>query len=148
MRLTKATDYAFRVLLYAGAMPERRVSTVEIARAFGTSKDHLGKVVHQLVRGGWIDARRGRGGGLKLARAPEIIGLGEVARAIEPDLDLVECFDRRRNTCPIAPVCGLIKPLAEAQRAFLAVLDGYTLADVLPGADSPNRDQLITLLGA
>lgn len=146
MRLTKATDYAFRVLLYAATHPERRVSTEEIARAFDISKDHLGKVVNQLAHLGWIDARRGRGGGLQLARAPEVIGLGEVTRAFEPDLDLVECFDRRRNTCPIVSACALIKPFAEARRAFLAVLDGCTLADVIPAAGSPKREQLVSLL--
>lgn len=148
MRLTKATDFAYRVLLYVGTHPGRRVSTDEIATAFAISKDHLGKVVNQLAQQGWIDAKRGRGGGLILARAPEVIGLGEVVRVMEPDLDLVECFNRKYNTCPIVPACGLIGPLAEARRAFLAVLDGYTLADVLPGADSPKREQLITLLGA
>lgn len=148
MRLTKATDYALRVLLYAATHPERRVSTEEIARAFDVSKDHLGKVVNQLAHLGWIDARRGRGGGLMLARDPELIGLGEITRAIEPDFDLFECFDRRRNTCPIAPACGLIKPFAEARRAFMAVLDGYTLADIMPAADSPKREQLVSLLGA
>lgn len=148
MRLTKATDYAFRVLLYVGTYPGRRVSTEEIAKAFDISKDHLGKVVNQLAQRGWLDAKRGRNGGLTLARAPEVIGLGEVVRHMEPDLDLVECFNRKNNTCPIMPACGLIGPLVEARRAFLAVLDGYTLADVLPGAESPKREQLITLLGA
>ena len=148
MRLTKATDYALRVLLYAASFPDRQVSTEELAEAFHISLNHLGKVVNQLAQLGWIDARRGRGGGLTLARAPEAIGIGEVVRAIEPDLHLVECFDGARNTCPIVPACGLVAPLAEARRAFFAVLDRYTLADVRPTEGSPREEKLIALLGA
>ena len=144
MRLTKSTDYALRVLLYAAAHPERRVSTEEISSAFGISLHNLGKVVNQLGRGGWLDLKRGRGGGLTLGRPPEQIGIGAVVRDIEPDLFIVECFDRARNTCPIVPACGLIRPLAEARSAFLATLDRYTLADALPAADRP---ALIQLLG-
>lgn len=57
--------------------------------------------------------------------------MGSVLRAAEPDFHLVECFDRERNACPIAPACGLKGVLDEAREAFLAVLDRYTLADLL-----------------
>ncbi len=144
MRLTKSTDYALRVLLYAASWPDRRVSTEEISTAFGISLHNLGKVVHQLGRGGWLDLKRGRGGGLTLARDPTDIRLGAVVRSVEPDLHLVECFDSARNTCPIVPACGLVAPLTEARRAFFAVLDRYTLADALP---AEGRSPLVELLG-
>ena len=55
--------------------------------------------------------------------------MGEVVRKFEPDFDVVECFDRERNTCAIARECALKGPLYEAQAAFLAALDRYTIAD-------------------
>lgn len=143
MRLTKSTDYALRVLLYAAAHPDRRISTEEISRAYGISLHHLGKVVNLLGRSGWLDLKRGRGGGLTLARAPDAISIGAVVRSVEPDLFIVECFDRARNTCPIVPACGLVAPLAAARDAFLAVLDRHTLADALPAADRPALIRLL-----
>ena len=131
MRLTSYADYALRVLIFLGVHHERRVQRAEIAESFGISANHLGKVVHQLARQGFIEARRGHGGGLQLARNPADIPVGEVVAAFEPDFDLVECFDEVRNTCPIAPVCGLAPILSEAEEAFQKVLARYTLADVL-----------------
>jgi Rrf2 family transcriptional regulator, nitric oxide-sensitive transcriptional repressor len=131
MRLTLHADYSLRVLLYLATRPERLVSTQEVSEAYGISKHHLVRVVQTLGRHGFVEVRPGRSGGITLARAPADISLGEVFRATEPDFHLVECFDRKTNTCPITPACGLIGVLVEARDAFLAVLDKYTLADVL-----------------
>ena len=131
MRLTSHADYALRVLIFLGVHRERWVQRAEIAEAFGISLNHLGKVVNRLARLEWIVAKRGQGGGLELAVDPADIVVGEVVQAFEPDFNLVECFDEETNTCPIAPVCGLAPILDEAERAFQAVLAGYTLADIL-----------------
>jgi Rrf2 family nitric oxide-sensitive transcriptional repressor len=98
-------------------------------------------VVHNLSLGGFIHTTRGRGGGMHLARAPKDLNIGEVVRYTEVNFDLVECFDMKKNTCPIAPVCALKGVLGEATKAFLAVLDRYTLADVLE-----NKKELSVLL--
>lgn len=147
MRLTKSTDYALRVLLYLAAFPDKRISTEAISTTFGISTHNLGKVVHQLGQAGFVDLKRGRGGGLKLAQPPADITLGAVVRRIEPDLHVVECFDTARNTCPIVPACGLIAPIAEARRAFLAALDRHTLADAINHGGPERTAQLIQLLG-
>ena len=118
MRLTRHTDYALRVLLYAATYPDRRVSTEEISKAYGISTHHLVKVVNNLGRAGFLDLKRGRNGGIRLGRAPEEIVVGAVVRVTEPDLHLVECFDAKRNTCPIVPACRLIQPLADARKAL------------------------------
>lgn len=126
MRLTRYTDYAMRVLLYVGARPERLCSIAEISRAYGISQNHLMKVVHDLGKAGYLASARGRFGGIKLGRAAEDIIVGAVVRHTEDGFDLVDC-----GTCIIAPACGLTGALREALAAFLAVLDGYTLADLL-----------------
>lgn len=131
MHLTLHADYSLRVLLYLASRPGRITSTQELADAYGISKHHLVRVVQTLAGQGYVDAKAGRTGGVTLARSPEDINVGKVVRAAEPSFHLVECFDRERNTCPISPACGLKGVLAEARDAFLAVLDRYTLADVV-----------------
>lgn len=131
MQVTQFTDYALRTLLYLAAHRERLVPVTEISAAYKISNHHLVKVAHQLVRLGYVEATRGRGGGLRLARDPSAINIGAVLRDTEPHLHLVECFDRDHNTCPIVPACELVRVLAEAQARFLAVLDAHHLSDLV-----------------
>lgn len=131
MHLTLHADYSLRVLLYLAARPGRLVSTQEVSKAYGISKNHLVRVVQTLGRHGFIEVSAGRAGGILLAREASEISLGEVFRVAEPDFHLVECFNRDKNTCPIAPACGLKGVLYEAREAFLAVLDKYTVADLV-----------------
>jgi Rrf2 family nitric oxide-sensitive transcriptional repressor len=143
MRLTRYTDYALRTLLYLGANEPRQSSIGEIARAYGISENHLTKVVHQLGRLGLVRTIRGRGGGLRLALAPGEIVVGAVVRQTEEDLALVECFGGA--ACAITSACRLRQALGEALSAFLAVLDRYTLADLLAGGAAPDLARLLGL---
>ncbi len=141
MQLTLYTDYSLRVLIYLGVRPNEQVTITEIADSYNISRNHLVKVVHNLGGMGFIHTTRGRGGGMTLARPPAEINIGDVVRKTEPNFDLVECFDKETNTCPIAQGCALIKALKVARTAFLDVLDSYTLDVVLQ-----NKEQLIGLL--
>jgi Rrf2 family transcriptional regulator, nitric oxide-sensitive transcriptional repressor len=130
VQLTLHSDYALRVLLYLASHPGRVVTTQEISDAYGISKNHLVRVMQTLGGHGYIAVAPGRSGGVRLARDPQEIRLGDVIRTAEPNLRVVECFDRETNTCPIASVCGLKGLLKEALDAFLAVLDRHTVADL------------------
>ena len=107
MHLTQFTDYSLRVLIYLGLHQDRMVSITEISQSYKISRNHLLKVVHHLTKAGLVDGVRGRSGGLKLAVKPEKIKIGKVVRLTEPGFDLVECFSKENNTCPIAPNCKL-----------------------------------------
>lgn len=133
MRLTIFTDYTLRVLIYLGAhQREGRLATIgDIAAAYGISDNHLMKIVHHLATQGYVETTRGKGGGMRLARAPESINIGDVVRGAEEDLAVVECFRRGNPECPIAPACALQGILGRALGAFFEVLDGKTLADLL-----------------
>lgn len=130
MRLTTFTDYALRVLMYAGASGERLATIEETARAYDISRAHLMKVVNILTKAGYLKGVRGRAGGFTLARAPQDINLGAVVRATEPDFALVECF-ASGNQCVVTGCCRLPNVLNEALLAFAATLDRYTLADIM-----------------
>jgi len=134
VRLTLHSDYALRALLFLAARPDDVVSIGEIAAAYGISAHHLAKVAQKLGHTQYVTLLRGPKGGLRLARAPQAISIGDVVRQFEPDMALVECFAPETNTCPIARACGLKGILAGAQASFLAHLDSHTLADA---ADRP-----------
>ena len=137
MQLTRYSDYSLRALIYLGLNRDRRCTIREIADAYGISDNHLMKVIHRLGREGFVATTRGRNGGLELAKAASEIGLGEVFRATEGNLDLVECFaDGEKNTCPISGPCVLTHVLENALQAFLDVLDRHTLEDLLRPADT------------
>nr|WP_050525925.1 Rrf2 family transcriptional regulator [Pseudorhodobacter aquimaris] len=129
MQLDKFTDYALRVLVTLAVRAPDRVAAAEIARLYGLSANHLAKVATALVRTGFVNSERGRGGGLRLARPACGINIGAVLRSLKQTEPVAECFSSE-GICLIAPACGLRAPLAEAQEAFFASLDRYTLADV------------------
>jgi Rrf2 family nitric oxide-sensitive transcriptional repressor len=130
MRLTTFSDYALRVLMYAGTAGDRLITIEETANAYGISRAHLMKVVNTLTKAGYLKGVRGRSGGFALARRPERINLGAVVRETEPDFALVECF-ASGNRCVITGSCRLPNVLNEALNAFVATLDRYTLADLM-----------------
>jgi Rrf2 family nitric oxide-sensitive transcriptional repressor len=142
VRLTVYTDYSLRLLLYAALKPDGLITIGEVADAYGISRNHLTKVVHQLGLAGYLATVRGKGGGLRLARSPEAVRIGDVVRHTEPDLALTPCFEPIGAACAIVPACLLRSALMEARAAFLKVLDGYTLADL-----TAPRGRLRSLLG-
>jgi Rrf2 family nitric oxide-sensitive transcriptional repressor len=133
MQLTLYTDYSLRVLVYL-AVAGRSVTVSEVAERYGISRNHLVKVAHHLGKVGYVHTERGRHGGIRLARPAEAINLGQVVRDTEPNFNLVECFDMAENQCVLAPACQLKRVLVEAERAFMASLDRYSLADVAGNA--------------
>jgi Rrf2 family nitric oxide-sensitive transcriptional repressor len=130
MRLTSFTDFALRALMRAAGAPERTFSTEEIAREFGISRHHLTKAVLELARGGFVETRRGGGGGFRLARSAETITIGAVVRALEARHALVECFRPDGGACVLSPTCRLAARLDRAREVFLADLDTVTLAEM------------------
>ena len=130
MRLTAFSDYTVRTLIYLALRPRVLCTIDEIACSYGISVSHLTKVVHQAAQAGEVQTVRGQGGGLRLAQPPEVIKIGAVLRRTEPDWNIVPCFGSG-GACPIQPACVLQSALGNALAAFMAVLDGVTLADLI-----------------
>lgn len=139
MRLTSFTDYCLRVLICVAAKPNTRTTIAEVANTYGISEHHLTKVVHFLGKAGFLQNVRGRGGGLELARDASRINIGDVVREAEGAAVPAACFEPDVPICTISKVCRLRGVLEEAVRAFDAVLNTYTLADLVQNDHSLRR---------
>ncbi len=128
MRLTRYTDYALRIMTHLATMPEGLLAIHALAVACDAPENHVMKVTPALVRGGFVRSTRGRGGGLRLARPAEEIRLGDIVRLTESGFDLEDCAD-----CALEPRCRLKQAIRQAGEAFLAVLNQFTLADMVDG---------------
>ena len=141
MNLTRFADYSLRTLIHLAVREADIVPIGDIAAAYGISEHHLHKVANALGQHGYVHAVRGRHGGLRLAMPTGSIVVGEVVRRTEATLAPVEC--QAGVPCPIRGPCRLEGMMDEAMAAFLAVLDRYTLADLM----HERRDGLAKRLG-
>ena len=141
MRITNYTTYSLRTLMFAALHNDRLCKVQEVADAFGISKSHLVKCVHQLGQWGFLQCVRGRNGGFRLAMPATEIAIGAVVRRTEDTLYLVECFDKTTNSCPLISRCHLSQSLQRATTAFIAELDSLSIADV-----TRNQKALLNLL--
>jgi Rrf2 family transcriptional regulator, nitric oxide-sensitive transcriptional repressor len=130
MKLTTYTNYALRSLQLAALKAPNRIKVDDVVKVHGLARPHIVKIVHELGRAGYLETVRGRGGGFFLARPPEDIIIGDVVRLTEGPLDIVECFNPKKNTCPLIGICKLSKAMQKATKAFMDVLDDLTLADI------------------
>ena len=128
MQLTKYTDYAFRTLIFLGLQkPAELVTVAIVSEHFDIPRNHLVKIVNHLAKLGYVEAIRGKGGGIRLNRPATKINLRAVVEAVEETLTPVNCHE---PTCRILPSCRLNHIMLEAQEAFLAVLGKYHLSDL------------------
>ncbi|WP_034911724.1 nitric oxide-sensing transcriptional repressor NsrR [Erwinia sp. 9145] len=128
MQLTSFTDYGLRALIFMATLPPGKLTSItEVTETYGVSRNHMVKIINQLSRAGYVAAARGKNGGIKLGKPASEIVIGQVVRDMEP-LQLVNCHT---DFCHITSACRLKKALNEAVQNFLAILDGYTLADMI-----------------
>jgi len=139
MKLTKYTDFSLRVLIYLANLPDgARAQIPQICKLFDISPNHLSKVVNDLAKLGYVDALRGRNGGICLAKPAHQINLASVVKDMESSLDLVDCST---PLCALSGSCELYGVLGESLKAFMAVLKKYTLEDV-----SKNKQNILKII--
>ncbi|ERP88687.1 transcriptional regulator [Labrenzia sp. C1B10] len=132
MRLSQASDFALRILMATGQSDDPQ-TVDKLSRQLGLAKSHVMKIVAHLAKGGYLETTRGRGGGIRLAKTPDMIRLGDVVRLIEPDLGVVACLKPEPTVCAFLPRCALKGAMARASEAFLESLNTETLASILAG---------------
>lgn len=135
MRLTAHTDYALRILLHAALVAREGDALLGIAKVaadHAIPHNNAMKVVNQLSAAGLLQTVRGRNGGFRLGRPAESIMLGEVVRLTEACMNPADC-----ENCVLRASCGLAGILNKAMGAFLAELDGYSLAQAAAASRLP-----------
>jgi len=130
MQLTRAADYAVRVMIYlATPEAEGRVSLPALAQATGAPQSFLSKVMQALSRAGMISSRRGQTGGFQISPCGRAASMREVIEAIDGTICLNVCLMsgrscNRKVSCPAHPIW------AQAQQAMLDVLSHATVAEL------------------
>lgn len=143
MQLAQRSNHAMRIVMYCAVIGDRTAPVPEIARACRMSETHLAKIANQLAARGFLETVRGRSGGVRLARPPEELNVGEIVRASELGRCVVECLQPENSNCPLIQVCRFRSIIDRALDAFYAVLDGYTVADLV--ADRSGMRQALNL---
>lgn len=131
MRLTRQTNYAIRILMYCAANEGRLSRIPEIAAAYTVSELFLFKILQPLVEHGLVETVRGRNGGVRLGKPAAEINLFDVVRVTEENFAMAECFENDATECPLVDSCALNSALREALNAFFAVLERYSIADLV-----------------
>lgn len=128
MKISTRGRYALRALVdLAEQGGGEYIPLKDIAERQELSLKYLGPILLQAAKSGIVEAQHGKGGGYRLARAPENISVGDVLRVTEGDLAPVECLAQGAKPCPRAAECrtlGMWKELYRLQREFF---DGVSL---------------------
>ena len=128
MEITRATDYAVRVMIHlAGLPPGSSVRQSELSEATDVSGHFLSKVLQQLVRSGMIRSQRGLGGGYTLASSPRNVSLLDIVAAMEGPVRLNLCLEEGPS-CDRKPCCPAHGVWVEAQAAVAKVLGEASMA--------------------
>lgn len=128
MQISKSTDFALRVLIYAAVKPEKLVTQQEVADFFDISREHLRKIVHELSKSAYLKTHRGNKGGFTLSRLPSDINIGDVVALFEKKQDIIDCD---ALSCVLSRNCQLKNAFNEAENAFMESLNKYSLEDML-----------------
>lgn len=135
MRLTAFSDVSLRVLMLLSGLDGEQISTQKIAEGVGTPYNHVAKSVAFLANMGLVESTRGRTGGVRLSEAGARATVGQVLRASEGDIPMVEC-EGGSNECPMRHACSLKKILANAREEFFKMLDPVVISEL------PNEQQM------
>ena len=129
LRFTKRADYGLMAIHYIAVHDELgAVSTKRIAEEFAIPSELLAKILQTLARHGLITSQNGPKGGYALARRPSEITVGDVIRALEGPINIVDCLET--NECPQITRCNLRRPVQKIQTAITHMLDGMSLAEL------------------
>lgn len=141
MRLSQASDFALRILMATGQSDDPQ-TVGGLTEQLGLAHSHVMKIVAHLAKGGYLETTRGRGGGIRLAKEPAAIRIGDVVRLMEPDLGVVACLKPEPATCAFLPRCALKGAMALAAEAFIDSLNTQTLETILIGTQMASMPEV------
>ncbi len=130
MKLSSKTHYGLMACHILGKhYPDDTVSATTLEKQISVSGKYLEKIMRLLTQRGIVLANRGAQGGYYLAKAPEDITVGEIVRALEEDLEIIECVSKS-GSCKCCPSSVVWRKL---YGGINELLDGMTLSQVING---------------
>ncbi len=131
MKITKKGEYAMRALVDLALNYRKGMRQIQdIVREEEIPEKFLEQILVTLKNGGFIQSKRGIGGGYFLSKSPDEISLGEVIRLIDGPLAPLGCVSAEHVDCPKEITCGIRSVMLDVTNATAEILDRVTLADV------------------
>src|SRR5947207_6483972 len=137
MKLTKKGEYALRTLIQLGIAEKLGrdvVSVSDLAEGENLPYKFIENILQELRKNGYVESKRGKDGGCRLAKPMKDITIGEVVRFIDGRLAPIGCAsetDYEKCSCPDEVHCGLRMLMIDVRNAIAQILDRYTLEDVV-----------------
>ncbi len=130
MKLSSKTKYGLKACHFLGInYPDNLVSASTLENYVSVSSKYLEKIMRMLSKRGIVSASRGANGGYSLARPPKEITVGEIVRALEDDIEIIECV-KEDGKCKCCPSSGVWKKL---YKGINELLDSMTLEQMING---------------
>lgn len=132
MKITKASDYAIRLLTHLASMKGEATSEA-LAKKLDIPFSHLAKLVQKLARRRYLITRKGKGGGLKLAVDPRTISVADIVEIVEGPIVISDCIFHRES-CRFSENCKARKCLANVRYKMQEILAATSVFDLAPSA--------------
>lgn len=134
MRVSSRGEYGVRAMVaLAKNYGQGPMSIASVAKESSVPSAYLEQLIGPLRRAGLVESKRGAHGGYQLARAPELVWVGEVYRAMEGPVAPMECVseDVSEQTCPLIDGCETRPVWLKMRDALVQTIDSITLADLI-----------------
>ena len=129
MKLSSKTHYGLMACHVLALNPDVAVSASVLEAQISVSGKYLEKIMRMLSKRNIVSANRGASGGYFLSRPPKYITVGEVVRALEDDMEIIECV-KTDGKCKCCPSSGVWKKL---YKGINDILDSITLEQMING---------------
>lgn len=130
MKLSSKTKYGLKACHFLGInYPNNTVSASTLESYVSVSGKYLEKIMRMLSSRNVVSANRGANGGYYLSRPPKDITIGEIVRALEDDMEIIECV-KEDGKCKCCPSSGVWKRL---HKGINQLLDSMTLEQMIKG---------------
>lgn len=137
MLISTKGRYALRVLIdLAEHQTEGYVPLKEVAERQEISEKYLESILKILVKNRVLTGLRGKGGGYRLTKAPELFTVGSILRLTEDSLAPVACLEQTGAACPKMSDCRTLSLWQGLDKVISDYLDNITLLDLIQAAPS------------
>lgn len=131
LKLSKKIDYGLMAISHIAYHDDKKiVNTKRIAEEYDIPLELLAKILQKMAKEGLIVSQNGPKGGYVLAKSPQEITVGEVVKAIEGPIELVDCFRRDEVNCQQIGRCSVRTPIRRIQGRIAQLLDSITIEQI------------------